>query len=344
MSLAFPRLEDLRMQLTRRQMVRLTGAAAGAVLLPVAARADATKIRIGHTLAPESEYQKWCLRFADALAKNTNGRYELQIYNTSQLGGEIQMIQAVRAGTQEMLITSQPALEATVKSLEVFSTPFLFDSIEQGNRVMAGKVGQTFADIIARDAGLISMGWGSVQERNVFTTSKPVRSLADMQGLKLRIIQSPGYVEAYRALGANPTPMAYNQLYLALKEKVVDGADTSPDQFFMDKFSELSPYYSITHVHYLPAGMYVGKTFWDGLDANTKDAFLAAGKIATPYNHQVYAADYKAGLAKMQTSGIEVIRPDLRDWKTATKDVYKKFEDAVPNGKQLYTMVLEARS
>jgi tripartite ATP-independent transporter DctP family solute receptor len=331
------------MQLTRRQMVRLTGAAAGATLLPVAARADAVKIKIGHTLAPESEYQKWCQRFGEALTKNTNGRYVLEIYNTSQLGGEIQMIQAVRAGTQEMLITSQPALEATVKSLEVFSTPFLFDSIDQGNRVMAGKVGQTFNDIIARDAGMISLGWGSVQERNIFTTSKPVRTLADMQGLKLRIIQSPGYVEAYRALGANPTPMAYNQLYLALKEKVVDGADTSPDQFFMDKFSELSKYYHLTHVHYLPAGMYVGKTFWDTLDTNTKDAFVNAGKVATPYNHQVYAADYKAGLAKMQTAGIEVIRPDLRDWKIATKDVHQKFEDAVPNGKQLYTMVLEAR-
>jgi len=329
--------------LSRRQMVRLTGAAAGAALLPVAARADAVKIRIGHTLAPESEYQKWCQRFGETLTKNTNGRYVLEIYNTSQLGGEIQMIQAVRAGTQEMVITSQPALEATVKSLEVFSTPFLFDSIDQGNRVMAGKVGQAFNDIIARDAGMISMGWGSVQERNIFTTAKPVRTLADMQGLKLRIIQSPGYVEAYRALGANPTPMAYNQLYLALKEKVVDGADTSPDQFFMDKFSELSKYYHLTHVHYLPAGMYVGKTFWDTLDTSTKDAFLAAGKVATPYNHQVYAADYKAGLAKMQTAGIEVIRPDLRDWKIATKDVHQKFEDAVPNGKQLYTMVLEAR-
>jgi tripartite ATP-independent transporter DctP family solute receptor len=331
------------MGMTRRQMVQLAGAAATATLLPVAARADSAKIRIGHTLSPESEYQKWCQRFGEALAKNTNGRYELQIYPVSQLGGEVQMIQATRSGTQEMLITSQPALEATVKSLEVFSTPFLFDSIDQGNRVMAGKVGQAFNDIIARDGGLVSMGWGSVQERNIFTTSKPVRTLADLQGMKLRIIQSPGYVEAYRALGANPTPMAYNQLYLALKEKVVDGADTSPDQFFMDKFAELCKYYHLTHVHYLPAGMYVGKTLWDTLDTGTKDAFMAAGRVAAPYNHQVYATDYKAGLAKMQSGGIEVIKPDLKDWKLATKDVYKKFEDVVPNGKELYDMIVGAK-
>ena len=331
------------MGMTRRKMVQVTGAAAAATLLPIAARADSVKIRIGHTLSPESEYQKWCQRFGEALTKNTNGKYELQIFPVSQLGGEVQMIQATRSGTQEMLITSQPALEATVKSLEVFSTPFLFDSIDQGNRVMAGKVGQAFNDIIARDGGLVSMGWGSVQERNIFTTSKPVRTLADLQGMKLRIIQSPGYVEAYRALGANPTPMAYNQLYLALKEKVVDGADTSPDQFFMDKFAELCKYYHLTHVHYLPAGMYIGKTLWDSLDTGTKDAFMAAGRAATPYNHQVYAADYKAGLAKMQSGGIEVIKPDLKDWRLATKDVYKKFEDAVPNGKQLYEMIVDAK-
>jgi TRAP-type C4-dicarboxylate transport system substrate-binding protein len=319
------------MGMTRRKMVQVTGAAAAATLLPIAARADSVKIRIGHTLSPESEYQKWCQRFGEALTKNTNGKYELQIFPVSQLGGEVQMIQATRSGTQEMLITSQPALEATVKSLEVFSTPFLFDSIDQGNRVMAGKVGQAFNDIIARDGGLVSMGWGSVQ------------TLADLQGMKLRIIQSPGYVEAYRALGANPTPMAYNQLYLALKEKVVDGADTSPDQFFMDKFAELCKYYHLTHVHYLPAGMYIGKTLWDSLDTGTKDAFMAAGRAATPYNHQVYAADYKAGLAKMQSGGIEVIKPDLKDWRLATKDVYKKFEDAVPNGKQLYEMIVDAK-
>lgn len=137
--------------------------------------------------------------------------------------------------------------------------------------------------------------------------------------------------------------MAYNQLYLALKEKVVDGADTSPDQFFMDKFAELSKFYHLTHVHYLPAGMYVGKTFWETLDTGTKDAFLAAGKMAAPYNHQVYTADYKAGIAKMQSSGIEVVRPDLKDWKNATKDVHKKFEDVIPNGKALYEMVVGAR-
>jgi TRAP-type C4-dicarboxylate transport system substrate-binding protein len=89
--------------------------------------------------------------------------------------------------------------------------------------------------------------------------------------------------------------------------------------------------------------MYAGKTFWDGLDAKTKDAFVAAGRVATPYNHQVYAADYKAGIANMSKAGIEVIKPDLRDWKNATKDVYKKFEDALPNGRQLYESILAAR-
>jgi TRAP-type C4-dicarboxylate transport system substrate-binding protein len=88
--------------------------------------------------------------------------------------------------------------------------------------------------------------------------------------------------------------------------------------------------------------MYAGKTFWDGLDSSTKDAFVAAGKVATPYNHQVYAAGYKAEIAKMAPAGIEVIKPDLADWKRATKGVYEKFEE-IPNGKQLYDMIVAAR-
>jgi tripartite ATP-independent transporter DctP family solute receptor len=299
-------------------------------------------LRLGHTLAPDSHYQKWAVKFGEELKQRTNGRYTVQVYPQSQLGGELRMVQEARAGTLDALISAQATVEPTVKPWEMFDMPYLFDSIDQGNRVLASKAGQTFLDMLPK-YGLIGLGWGSVLERDVFTFDKPVRDLADMKGLKIRVMQSPGYVLAYRALGANPTPLAYDQLYLALKEHTVDGGDTSPDQFFQDKFAEICKYFSLTHVNYLPAAMLLSKSLWDKLSSSDKEAFASAGKAAAAYDYQVYKAAYHKYLDEMKPKGITLTKVDTGPWEKATEGVRKHIIDLVPDGKKLYSAIQAAK-
>lgn len=342
----------MRKAITRREFLRVAGGTTGALIaagaggFATSARAatGAKVLKLGHTLALDSPYQKWAVKFSELLKAKTNGRYTVEVFPQSQLGGEVQMIQAARAGTQDALITAQAIVEATVKEWELFDLPYLFDSVDQGNKVLAGHTGQIFLDMLPK-YGVVGLSWGSVIERDVFTFSKPVRTLADLKGMKIRVMQSPGYVAAYRALGANPTPLAYSQLYLALKERTVDGGDTSPDQFFQDKFAEICKYFSLTHVNYLPAVMLVSKSaVWDTLSASDKDAFLAAGREAADDNRRVYKATYNEYLGMMKAPKVELIRVDTAPWVKATEGVRRQLSASIPEGVKLLKMIDSAKA
>src|SRR5687767_5603136 len=193
--------------------------------LPV--QAQTLELNVGHTLAPDSHYQVATTRMAELAAKKSNGQIKINVFPQSQLGGEVKMIQAARTGGLDMFITAQAPLVNTVKAYSLFDMPYLFDSVDQANKVLSGPVGKEFLDMLPK-YNLVGLGFLSVMERNVFS-SKPIKAGTDMAGMKVRVMQSPGYVKAYESFGAQPTPMAYGDVYMALQQGVVDGADTSPD-------------------------------------------------------------------------------------------------------------------
>lgn len=174
-------------------------------------------MKLGHTLAPDNHYELSARAFAKIVKEKTNGQIDIQIFPQSQLGGEVQMTQALRTGTQDLMISAQAAMVNTIKPWEIFDMPYLFSSIDDANRVLQGPVGQKFLDMMP-SLNLVGLTWISALERNVFTGKKTISSLADMKDLKVRVIQSPGYIAGYKALGANPTPLPYNQLFLAVSQ------------------------------------------------------------------------------------------------------------------------------
>jgi TRAP-type transport system periplasmic protein len=331
-----------RRQLLQAAAAGFAGASFRTFSIGRAEAAQAKVLRIGHNLSIESHWQKWCLQFASLVKDKTAGRYEIQIYPQAQLGAEIQMLQALRAGTQDFIITAQAAVDPTVPNWQMFDAPYLFGSIEEANRVLALPIGRKFLDM-AIPKGFFPLGWGSVVERDVFTSNKPIQSLDDMRGLKLRVIQSPGYVQAYRALGANPVPLAYNELYLALKEGTVDGADTTADQMSMDRFFEVSKSFSRTRVNYLPVVMMASKRIWDALPAQDRDAIAEAASISIASDCEVYGAGFQHDLDVLKSKGVSVYDIDTGPWIKATEEVRQKLISGIENGAQLYEELQKAR-
>jgi TRAP-type C4-dicarboxylate transport system substrate-binding protein len=175
-----------------------------------------------------------------------------------------------------------------------------------------------------------------VGERNLFTAKKPVTSLADMKDLKVRVMQSPGYIAGYKALGANPTPLPYNQLFLALSQGLVDGADTSPEQFIQDKFSDVSKHFYMTHVNYLPVVLAISKTAWDRLTPDQQKAFQAAAAIAAQADIKEYHKQYDAALEQMKKNGTQVTVVDTAPWAAATQTTREQLLTQIPDGHALY--------
>jgi tripartite ATP-independent transporter DctP family solute receptor len=315
--------------------------AAAALFASTAATAAPVSINVGHTLAPDSHYHVAVTRLAEIAAKKSNGEIKISTFPQSQLGGEVKMIQAARTGGLDMFITAQAPLTNTIKAYSLFDMPYLFDSVDEANRVLGGAVGKEFLDMLPK-YNLVGLGWLSVMERNVFS-SKPIRSGADMAGMKIRVMQSQGYVKAYESFGAQPTPMAYADVYMALQQGVVDGADTSPDQFVMDKFIEVSKFYNITRVHYLPALLIASKTTWDKLSADQKKMLQESANEALAESRAYYKKSYDESIANMKKAGVQVVEPNVANLKQASAKVDEQLLSAIPEGKALYNKVQVAK-
>lgn len=315
--------------------------AAAAVFCSTIALAEQVTLNVGHTLAPDSHYQIATQRMAEIAARKSNGEIKINVFPQSQLGGEVKMIQAARTGGLDMFITAQAPLTNTIKAYSLFDMPYLFDSVEQANTVLNGAVGKEFLDMLPK-YNLVGLGFLSVMERNVFS-SKPIRSAADMVGMKIRVMQSPGYVKAYESFGAQPTPMAYGDVYMALQQGVVDGADTSPDQFVMDKFIEVSKFYNITRVHYLPALLIVGKPTWDKLSADQKKIIQEAATEALADSRAYYRKSYDESIINMKKAGVQVIDSNVGNMRQISAKVDEQLLTAIPDGKSLFDKVQVAK-
>jgi tripartite ATP-independent transporter DctP family solute receptor len=281
-------------------------------------------------------------KMAEIAASKSKGQIKINVFPQSQLGGEVKMIQAARTGGLDMFITAQAPLTNTIKAYSLFDMPYLFDSVEQANKVLLGSVGREFLDMLPKH-NLVGLGWLSVMERNVFS-SKPIRNDKDMAGMKLRVMQSPGYVKAYESFGAQPTPMAYGDVYMALQQGVVDGADTSPDQFVMDKFIEVSKYYNLTKVHYLPALLIIGKPSWDKLSADHKKILQDSASEALAESRTYYRKSYDESIANMKKAGVQVIESNAGIMKQTSSKVNEALLAAIPDGKVLFQKVQDAKS
>lgn len=299
-------------------------------------------LRLGHVLQPDNPYQLSSQEFAKIVKEKSNGQIEVQIFPQSQLGAEVQLIQALRTGTVEMGIVSQAPFENTVKEWAIFDIPYMFDNLDQARKVLDGPAGQKYLDMLPQH-NIIGLSWLSVLERNMFTAKKPINSVADLKGLKIRVMQSPGYINAYKGFGANPTPLAYNELYLALQQGVVDGGETDPLQFTQDKFAEVCKNYILTHSHYLPVALLISKATFDKLTPDQQKIIKDAAKAAAEFNKTIYKKQYDENLANLKTKGINVTSVDVKPFIEATAHVKDTVLPSVPNGEALYKELMDAK-
>ena len=308
---------------------------------PAVQAQDKIVMKLGHTLAPDNHYQLTAQVFAKEVAQRTHGRITIELFPQSQLGGEVQMTQALRTGTQELMISAQAPIDNTIKQWQIFDLPYLFNNMDEANAVLQGPVGRKYLDMM-QPVNMVGLTWLAVGERNLFTTKRPVNSLADLKDLKVRVMQSPGYIDGYKALGANPTPLAYNQLFLALSQGLVDGADTSPEQFVQDKFSDVAKHFYMTHVNYLPVVLAMSKSAWSKLSPDDQKIFMDSAHVAAQFDLKEYKREYDAALATMKQNGIQVTVVDTKSWVAATQPARDELIGKIPDGAALYKQMTDA--
>ena len=302
--------------------------------------ADPVELNLGHVLTPGSHYDAVATRMAEIVERKSNGTLKIKVFPSGQLGGEVKLIQAARTGAISLAVIGEPPLETTVKEYGLFSMPYLFPDLAKANQAMQGTFGKHMLSYLDQH-GLVGLGWISSLERNVYGRRK-IEKPADLDGMKIRVIQSPGYIKTYEMLGAQPTPMAYSEVFLALQTGVIDGGEASPDTMIDDKFAEVSKYYNLTKTHYMPAILIMSKSRMDKLSPEHQKILRDAAGEAVLHGVDVYTASYNKSLEQIRKQGVEIVTPDLNLFRAKTDAIYQALLPAIPDSTKNFALAREA--
>lgn len=314
--------------------------AATPLAAPAIAQGRQRALRFGSPMPTTTSYHQAMVDFADDLAKLSNGKLKVDLFPNAQLGGLKDMLTAVQLGTQSMLITVPAWYSNFIKQMDVLSLPFLASSPEKMLAALDGKLGERLNGLAATAGFKLFSPW-LIGPRQLLNNVRPIHTPKDMEGLKLRVISSQVYLQAFRALGANPVAMDYAEVYLALQQKTVDGFDNGLPDMVTGKYYEVTKYASLTsHVmDIFITGM--NKALWDGFAAEEKAMIDQAMKTATT---KQWAAQTKAlAEAREKLNGLMTINDitpaERAQFVAATQPVVQQFEATL--GKDL---VDEARA
>lgn len=318
---------------------QLLQAAALSTMLPSAALAQTYELNVGHVLSENSSYQSGMSYFANMMAERTNGDFKTNIFSSAGLGGELRLVQGGMTGTVDAFIIGQPSLESTIPEFKILSLPFLFESEAQAVALLRGSFGQKFLDLLP-DRNLIGLGWAGVFSRGL-PANRPIASLEDLVGMKVRVMQSPGYVETFVALGSQPTPIAFGELFTSLQTGVVDATDLSPDLVISGRFTDAISHYSKMSLHQLPSIFIISKSKFDSFPQEIQTLVLEVGREATMVAIVEQRRAMAAGFETMAAAGIQISEPDQGQFVEAAKRAWPIILTDVPNA-DTYLSDLEA--
>src|SRR3954462_9043430 len=236
----------------------------GALFASAASAQEERTIRWGHLNNTDHPVSFGVQKFAEILLAKSGGKLKIREFASSQLGNELQQQSALRGGTQEMLSASTTSLATVVPEFGLIDFPFIVKTIEQADALGTGKFGTSMLDTLP-PKGLIGLGYWGLGFRNVTNSTRPITKVEDFNGLKLRVIPNPVYLETFGSFKANPVPMAFGELYSALETRTVDGEENPFTVILSNKFYEVQKYVSATNRTFTLNIILVSKAFWDKL-------------------------------------------------------------------------------
>lgn len=312
-------------------MKKLIGLTAAMALIAGTASAQ-TVINFAHVLGDTSSYQVAGERLKELVEEKSGGDMTIEIFGNAALGGELRLAQGLRTGTVDIAFVSTASLEGIIPETKIFALPYLFETKPQAYEMLASDIGQELLGKFA-DYDIIGLGWGAIYERSM-PSMLPIESVEDLAGVKIRTIQSTGYVSAYEALGMQPTPLAYGELFLALQNRIVDAAELAPDQTVGDGFAQVVTNYTLTRVHMLPAPLLGSPALMARLTDEERAILEEAIPEALAAGVEAHDLATEEALEAMRERGINVVEPDLEPFREAAKASWPTIIAELPGGEE----------
>jgi tripartite ATP-independent transporter DctP family solute receptor len=277
-------------------------------------RSDTVVLKLAHGLDETHPVHKGMVFMKKRLEELTGGKASIDVYSSGVLGNEVDCLEQVQFGVLAMTKVSTAALEAFIPEMKVFSVPYAFRDETHfwntmhspiGKRMLALGTGCNFLGLCYYDSG----------ERNFYTTKKPVRTIDDIKGLKVRVMNSRTAMDMMNMMGGSPCPISWGELYTALAQGTVDAAENNPPSFMTSRHYEVCKYFILSAHQRIPDMLIISTKIWDGLPQDIKDAMQQAAAESETYQRGLWKEMTEKCMTDMKGKGVEVITPDIEGFR-----------------------------
>lgn len=291
-------------------------------------------IKLAHGLDTNHPVHKAMIRMGEELDKNSKGKLKLEIYPNQQLGSERQCLELLQIGSLDMTKVSAAVMENFSPDMKVFGLPFIFKDREHTFNVLDGTIGKELLDG-GQKYWLKGLGYYDAGSRSFYTKEKTVETPKDLEGLKIRVMESVTAMRMVTSLGGSPTPISSGELYTALQQGVVDGAENNPPTFYLSRHYEVCKYFSLDEHTTIPDVLIISTHLWETLSAQEKEWLQSAVDVSVEYQRKLWAKAELEALKAVKKAGVTVVKPDKTMFKNKVESIYESYK----NDAQMYSLI-----
>lgn len=303
-----------------------------------AVETDTVHMKMGHDLDRTTPVHKAMVHMADRLDELSDGTMQLEVYSNGQLGSERELIELLQIGSLAMTKVSASPMESFVSRMKIFSIPYVFRDHEHFWEFLDSDEGVDMLQA-GESVGLRGLGYYDAGSRSFYTVDTQVKKPEDLSGLKIRVQESQTSMQMVRAMGGSPTPVSWGELYTALSQGVVDGAENNPPSFFISKHYEVSNYYTINEHTYVPDVVLISAYVWNSLNDQQQAWLQQAMDESVEYQKELWAEATEHALKEVQKAGVEVIYPDKEPFMERVESMHESYR-----GEEVYDLLQEIKS
>lgn len=286
---------------------------------------DQKVIKLAHGLDVNHSVHKAMIKMAEDLKEISNGQLTIKIYPNQQLGSERECLELLQIGSLDMTKVSAGVMENFAPKMKVLGLPFLFKDRQQAFNVLDGPIGQGLLNE-ATKFWLKGLCYYDAGSRSFYTSDHAIETPEDLKGLKIRVMESATAMSMVQSLGGSPTPIAWGELYTALQQGVVDGAENNPPSFYLSRHYEVCKYYSIDEHTMLPDILVVGTHLWDKLNTQEQEWLQEAATRSVKHQRELWASSEKEALDAIKAAGVKVNYPDKTPFIADVQNIYQQYE------------------
>jgi tripartite ATP-independent transporter DctP family solute receptor len=325
--------------MAKKSSPRITAAALVVVTLLIAAltlvvrqqTSDKIVLKLAHGLDIEHPVHLGMVYMAERFAEKTDGAATVEIFPSEQLGSEREYLEQVQLGSIDMAKSSAAALEQFVPEMAVFGVPYIFRDSDHYWQTIEGEVGKGIL-AAGESVGFRGLCYYDAGARSFYVKEKPINTPDDLLDMKIRVQQSKTAMEMVEALGGAPTPIPWGELYTALQQGVVDGAENNPPSFYTSRHWEVAKYYTLDEHALVPDVLLMSRTVWEELPQFAQRALTEAVAESVEYQKDLWAKMTAEALEKVQAEGVEVIRPDKSAFADRVVEMHRGYEGTLVGG------------